>query len=119
MPLSKKRLLIVEDEYLVAMDLAEAVEQLGAEVTEIAGSLQQAMAAAVDDIDGALIDVQLGKEKSFPVVEKLSAAGIPFILMTGYDVSILPEDMRDHPRIAKPFSEPELRKVTREVLLQG
>ncbi len=118
MPLSRKRLLIVEDEYLVAMDLAYAVEELGAEVSEIAGSLEKAMMAADRDIDGALIDVQLGEEKSFPVIEKLAAAQIPFILMTGYHVSILPENMHHYPRIMKPFSDRELKRVTKEVLLE-
>ncbi|KHK89024.1 response regulator [Novosphingobium malaysiense] len=119
MPLAKKRLLIVEDEYLVAMDLAEAIEALGAVVACIAGDLKTAMAVAETDIDGALVDVQLGADKSFPLIDKLSAAGIPIILMTGYDFGVLPDRLRIHPRIAKPFSEAELRQVTLQVLLEA
>lgn len=117
-PLSSKRLLIVEDEYLVAMELAMAVEELGGEVAALAGRLSDAMEAAGQQIDGALVDVQLGSEKSFPLVEKLAAAQIPLILMTGYDPSVLPEDIRRHPRLAKPFVPAELERMARQVFLR-
>ena len=118
-PLSAKRLLIVEDEFLLAMELADAVEEMGAEIAALTGRLSEAMEAADALIDGALIDVQLGNEKSFPLVEKLNAAGIPLILMTGYDVNVLPEAMRQHPRLTKPFSPAQLEKISREVFLRS
>lgn len=116
-PLSHMRLLIVEDEYLVAMELADALEDLGADIAGVTGRLSEALEAADAVIDGALVDVQLGGDTSTALVEKLKAAGIPLILMTGYDSSVLPESMHQCPRIPKPFAPEQLERMTRKVFV--
>lgn len=118
-PLSGKRILIVEDEYLVAMELADEMEQLGAEIVALTGSLDEAMRAADDALDGALVDLQLGGDKAFAVAEKLRRARVPVILTTGYDVAGLPEGLRDCPRITKPFSPDQLRRMAEHVFVHG
>jgi CheY-like chemotaxis protein len=110
-PLRNKRLMVVEDEFLVATELAYALEEMGAEITAMTGHLAEAMKAADQQLDGALIDVQLGSEKSYPLVEKLSGAGVPFILITGYDTSALPEHMQELPRLDKPFAAEQLTQL--------
>jgi ActR/RegA family two-component response regulator len=110
-----KRLLIVEDEILVAMELGQTMEDMGAEIAATTGSLSEALEMAEMPLDGALVDVQLGEEKSFVLVEKLLAAGVPLILTTGYDVAVLPEHLRGCPRIAKPILPTRLEKLVQEV----
>jgi CheY-like chemotaxis protein len=80
------RILVVEDEGLVAMMIEDLLEDLGC---ELAGSLASVGAAlawieAGGDADGALLDVNLGGEPVFPVAEALRARGIPFAFATGY-----------------------------------
>ncbi|MEY8839454.1 response regulator [Cribrihabitans sp. XS_ASV171] len=101
----EKRILVVEDEYLVAADLSETLQELGATVVGPVSSVQEALAAVTSDqtLDGATLDVTLGQEKSFGVAEALQKRGVPFVLLTGYDDRSLPENLRDVPRCDKPF----------------
>lgn len=117
-PLAGLRVLIVEDEYLIAYQLAGAMEELGAEVADMAGSLQDAMEAADRPIDGALVDVHLNGEMSFPLIDKLNDSGVPFILMTGYDPSALPAPLISHPRVTKPFEPSQLQKIVRATFVR-
>ena len=87
-----KRILIVEDEYLIALDLAEGVRQLGCDVLGPVGRVDAAMdlVEAKPDIDAALLDVNLNGERVFPVADRLIARDVPVVLMTGYDESTIP-----------------------------
>ncbi|MCQ4190789.1 response regulator [Methylocystis suflitae] len=82
--LSGRRILIVEDEYIIAADLAQLLEGLGAKVGP-AGSVADALAliARQPAIDVALLDVTLGSEKIFPVADVLQARGVAFVFATG------------------------------------
>lgn len=113
--LSGKRLLIVEDEFFVAMELGQTMEDMGAEIVGIAGSLAEALEMADGVLDGALVDVQLRGEKSFPLVEKLLARDVPFILTTGYDEGVLPDSLRGCPRVAKPILPMQLQRLAEQV----
>lgn len=98
------RILIVEDEYYLAADLAAAVAATGAEVVGPVGTLADAEAAlAGGAIDRAVIDVNLHGAMSFPLAEKLEAAHIPYLIATGYSAESLPEKFRGKPRLEKPF----------------
>ena len=109
------RVLIVEDEYYLAADLAEALQARGARIVGPVGTFDEALAAvAADEIDMALLDMNLRGEMSFAVAERLAEAGIPFVIATGYSTESLPESLRDRPRVEKPF-RPE---VMRDVLAQ-
>ncbi len=76
--------LVVEDEAMIAFDLADALESFGWQVIGPVGTLTDALAAADDDaIDVAVLDINLGKGKSFEVAAKLNARNVPVIYLTG------------------------------------
>jgi DNA-binding NtrC family response regulator len=81
-------LLLVEDEYMIALDLAQWLEELGMRVIGPAGSVADALRlveANAEKIDGALLDINLRGERVYPVAEALVARGLPFAFTSGYD----------------------------------
>lgn len=103
------RVLVVEDEALVAFMIEDALNQLGHEVVGPVGKFDTAMKLAREEhFDAAILDVTITGGKIFPVVELLIARGIPFAISSGYADWSLPENLKGHPRLAKPFSEAEL-----------
>ncbi|MFN4142043.1 response regulator [Aestuariivirga sp.] len=106
------RVLIVEDEPIVAMQLQADLEDAGHAVVGPAQTLAQGLALADGDIDLALIDFSLGKDTSSPIADRLLSRGIPFAFTTGYsDVTILPEHLRNALRLKKPYREDEVLRV--------
>ena len=98
------RVLIVEDEYYLADDLARALEAGGHEVLGPVGTVEEAeQAVAEDGFDVAIIDMNLHGDNAFPVADRLKERGIPFVIATGYSSASLPERFADAPRIEKPF----------------
>jgi DNA-binding response OmpR family regulator len=103
-PLSGRRILLVEDELLIAMLLETALEDHGCVVVGPFGRLADAMRAAQSAaLDGALMDVNLSGERIFPVAEILAARSVPFLLLSGYGDKAVPDDRPDWPVISKPF----------------
>lgn len=104
-------ILIVEDEYIIALDLAQSLEELGATVIGPVASVAQALSiiSTRDKPHAAVLDVNLGNEKVFPVADELVARGIPFLFATGYDHWVIPEEYRAVPRCQKPI---DIRAVT-------
>ncbi|EQB17794.1 response regulator [Novosphingobium lindaniclasticum] len=86
MTLSHRRILVVEDEYMLAMDLRRDLEDAGAEVIGPEPSVARALSRIPSEtkIDAAVLDVNLGDEEAFPVADELTARGIPFVFATGY-----------------------------------
>lgn len=98
--------LLVEDEYLMASDLAAAFEVRGARVIGPAASVIQAI-ALIDEgprPDVAVLDVNLAGERVFAVADRLMQDGVPFVLTTGYDAAALPSRFENRPRLEKPIS---------------
>jgi DNA-binding response OmpR family regulator len=113
-PLAGRRVLIVEDRYLIASDVAEQVRSLGADVAGPSPSIAHAGAILdAEPVDVALLDIDLDGELVYPVAEMLDARGVPFIFLTGYDREHLPQPWRTHPRLAKPL---DLRELHDELL---
>jgi CheY-like chemotaxis protein len=107
------RMLVVEDEALVAMLIEDYLTELGLAVVEVAGTLDRGLALATDAgrvIDGAILDINLGTEKVFPVAAALADRGIPFVFATGYGIDGLGTDYAGYPVIAKPFRLEQLRQ---------
>lgn len=101
------RILVVEDEMLVAMSLEMALEGAGFEVVGPFGRLEQALDAARNgQMDAALLDVNVRGEPIFPVADILAARGIPYAFLTGYGREALPDRFCDSPVLSKPF-QPE------------
>lgn len=112
--LSGLHVLVVEDEYLMATDLAEALELDGADVVGPAASVRKAQALMDTGapIDIAVLDVNLAGEYVFAVADRLAAADVPFVFITGYDASLLPPRFGGCFRLEKPV---DLRAVIRTV----
>ena len=112
--LEGKRVLIVEDEGLVAMTAEMAVEDEGAVVVGPATTLEQGLALArAGGIDAAVLDVNLRGEKSYPIADVLVERGVPFVFATGYDGSGWNGQA---PELAKPYNEAALAAALRELL---
>ena len=95
--------LIVEDEEALAMVLATALEDAGYAVVGTAGSVHTALQTLSDrHVDLALLDVNLGRQKVFPVSDQLATMGIPFIFVTGCSMASLPMEHRGRPLLDKP-----------------
>jgi CheY-like chemotaxis protein len=85
--MTARRIMIVEDEALVAMMVEDLLNDLGCEVAGSFGAVGDALAWLDDQTalpDGAVLDVNIGGEMVFPVAERLRARGVPFVFATGY-----------------------------------
>src|SRR5579863_9662257 len=98
------RVLVVEDDGLVAMTLEDLIEDLGAEVAGSVGSVRDALAwlESGATFDAALLDVKLGAEFVFPVAEALTERGVAFAFSTGYGETPDPR-FREAPVLGKPI----------------
>ncbi|TPJ65728.1 response regulator [Mesorhizobium sp. B2-6-1] len=100
------RVLVVEDEWLIAEDTALVLRSAGYQVVGPAPSVAAALRlVGSDKIDMALLDIQLNGETSLPLAETLQAQGVPFALMTGFGARDLPAPFRDCKFVPKPATE--------------
>jgi CheY-like chemotaxis protein len=105
------RILLVEDEMLVAMMLEDMLEELGHELAGTAGRLDEALRMANElNPDLAILDVNLSGRHTFPVAEVLQRRDIPFAFATGYGAA-LPEPWNLRPALQKPFLMADLANV--------
>jgi CheY-like chemotaxis protein len=103
-PLAARRVLLVEDEPLVAMLIETALQQEGCIVLGPLERLAPALEAARSDvIDAAILDMDLAGENTRPVADALEARGIPFVFLTGYGADGLPPDKPHWRALGKPF----------------
>lgn len=111
-----KRVLIVEDDVLLALDLADMLHILGYEIAGQASRIDLAMTLAREGvIDFAVLDVNLAGTRSFPVADILRQRDIPFAFATGYGAEGLSADYRDVPRLEKPYAQDDLEQAIAEV----
>ncbi len=99
--LNGKRVLVVEDNYLLAMDLVDELEAANAVVVGPCVNLAEASLQVVHS-DLAILDVNLGGENTFHLADRLKALDVPYIFFTGYDKHVLPERFADDECISKP-----------------
>jgi CheY-like chemotaxis protein len=108
------RVLIVEDQMIIAMEIEDVLLELGCVVVGPIGTVDAALALARKEaLDAAILDVSLDDEKVFPVAEMLQARGIPFIFSTGYGEAALPEKWRTPLRLSKPFQRDQIETLMR------
>ncbi|HWK35319.1 response regulator [Sphingomonas sp.] len=108
-----QRILIVEDEPLIAMMLEDFLDALGKRAAGTADTVATALAAVeAGGFDGAIVDVHLrGGEVSWPVADALDAAGLPFVIVTGGSNDSIVDRHRDRPALAKPFTMESVQQV--------
>jgi two-component SAPR family response regulator len=119
-PFAGRRLLIVEDELLIALELQHIVEQLGGTVVGPAGSVERALQLLSDITpDAALLDANLRGNRVTPVAQACRDRSVPFAVVTGYGRLELDEPLlQSAPRVRKPFDRHAIRKVV-ATLLEG
>ena len=110
--LNGKAILLVEDEFLLALQLEDLVQSSGGVVRGPYCSLDDAMKAAQrQDFDFAILDINLSGTMVFPLADQLLAGGIPFLFLTGYSLGNLPERFHPVTRLNKPC-DPDLLIAT-------
>ncbi|AYD65934.1 MAG TPA: response regulator [Achromobacter sp.] len=111
LPLSACKLLIVEDEYVIAETLAEALREVGAEIVGMIGWLDEATRFAdthAGQFNCAVVDINLHGTLSYPLIDALTAQGVHVVLLTGFGVEALEACYREFPRCEKPFNQARL-----------
>ena len=110
--LSGRRVLVVEDEFLVLILIEEILADLGCTSVSSAPSIRKALALIeAQPFDVAMLDVNLGGERSFRIADELATRGVPFLFATGYGSLGLPDAHRSRPVVSKPFRLHELRNA--------
>lgn len=111
--LKNHRILVVEDDYMIAESLKQDLQSLGAEVIGPVSSVEQAIAciAQAPWLDAAVLDINLGSEMVFPVANDLSRRAIPFVFLTGYNRSAVAARYADVPVFEKPVEPVTLAKT--------
>jgi CheY-like chemotaxis protein len=116
-PFSGRRVLLVEDEMIVAWLLEDMLADLGCAVVGPAANVNQALAMIdAEAIDVAVLDVNLNGKMSYPIADALAARGVPFVFSTGYDKDSLLDGYRTFPVLQKPFHRSELVDTLAELL---
>ena len=111
------RVLIVEDEIVVALFLEDLLAEFGYEVAGIASHLDDAMTRA-PDYDLALLDVHLNGRNVFEFADRLAARGTPFVFATGYGARGIPDRHCARPVLQKPFLPDDLKRALAEVVAE-
>lgn len=106
LPFDRRRILVVEDEYLLADELTIELTDRGATVLGPASNVRDALflIEAEDAVDGAILDVNLSGEPVYAVADSLMHRGIPILFTTGYDAAALPDRFGGVPRCEKPVN---------------
>lgn len=114
-----RRILVVEDEYMIAEEIASVLSDAGAvalgPVPRVDNALR--LIASESRIDGALLDVTLHNQAVWPVVDVLLARHVPLVLATGYDARGIPQAYVRLPRQEKPTTGQELTRALAKVLV--
>jgi DNA-binding response OmpR family regulator len=108
--LDGRRILLVEDSPVVAAACEDMLRDMGCVVIGPATNMAAALQMAADEqVDGAIVDLNIRGGKAFPVLRILGDRGVPFLIASGYADWTMPDEWQDCPRMAKPYSPSLLR----------
>jgi DNA-binding response OmpR family regulator len=111
------KVLIVEDEPIVAFEIEDILREAGFEIVGCMGSLNKALATLKNtNCDIAVLDANLRGDSAAPVAIVLRERGTPFLFVSGYECAYLPEGFRDVPLLSKPFEPNELITTVTQLL---
>ncbi|MCG2633196.1 response regulator [Bradyrhizobium sp. WYCCWR 13023] len=114
---SGSSVLLVEDEVLIRMMIADMLDELGHKVVAEAGSIDEALRLAANvDADFAVLDVSLAGERVTPVADLLIARNLPFFFASGYGSNGLPDGYQHHAALQKPFQMQSLAEMIENML---
>lgn len=116
------RVLVLEDEALLSMMLEDTLVDLGCRVVGPFLHMEEAMdelRRSRADIDFGILDVNIAGQRSFPLAQAMTEAGVPFVFVTGYDEQGVDEPWRAWPAVRKPFSGAELRHALSRAVSAG
>jgi len=106
----KPRILVLEDNYLTADALCELVRNCGCDVAGAVGRVETAIAFLEDrEIDGAIVDINLHGNPSFPVCRELQRRNVPFFFVSGYGEPVIPDAFRQSRLLSKPVGQHDLK----------
>ena len=109
------RILILEDEFMVALELSHILRDFGVEVVGPTGRAGDALKRLERErVDAALLDINLSRGNSLDVARALMESDVPFAFVTGYQTMSLPEPLDTIPRIIKPAAKERLRTLIEE-----
>lgn len=119
--LAGRRVLVVEDEYFLAQDLARALVRLGAEVAGPVPTREDALARLQEGerLDAAVLDINLRGQTCYDIADALLARGVPFVFATGYGRAVLPPAYGDIPLWEKPFDPDRLVRALPQIARGG
>ncbi|RIA47690.1 response regulator [Dichotomicrobium thermohalophilum] len=102
--LAGRRILVAEDEYLIAMELRQEVEKTGAEILGPTASIDETLhlLRTAGSVDAALLDINLGGEMAYPVADALLERGIPIIFISGFGREGISDKYATAPLLDKP-----------------
>lgn len=111
------KVLIVEDEPIVAFEIENVLQEAGFEIVGCMGSLNKALAALKNtDCDIAVLDANLRGDSAAPLAAALRERGTPFLFVSGYECTYLPQAFLDVPLLPKPFEPRELITTVAQLL---
>ncbi len=115
LPLSGRRILVVEDEYLIAIEMERWLQEAGAEVAGPVPDTERALALIeTEALDAAVLDVHLNGEPAYVVADRLTERGVPYLFATGEVRIAEGSDYCSHAILGKPILDEELlRAVSR------
>ncbi|MBA3512417.1 response regulator [Sphingomonas sp.] len=109
--LAGRRILVIEDSPVVAEAADDMLRDMGCVVVGPATTMAPALEMAGEEqLDAAIVDINIRGGKAYPALRILHSRGIPFLLTSGYADWTLPEEWQDRPRLAKPYTPNQLRE---------
>lgn len=116
-PATRPRILVVEDEWLIAADFEEALNRAGYDVVGPVATAEDARALIEEvSLAGALLDIHLSDGTSFSLASRLKELRVPYVYVTGYDAQDLPEPIRRHQMVNKPVPDGALERLVAELV---
>jgi CheY-like chemotaxis protein len=112
------RVLVIEDESMVAMLLQDMLAEIGCEVIGVVSRFNDAVEKAKSlAFDIAVLDINLNGRYTFPIADLLAERGVAFVVATGYGTTSLPESVQRVPILPKPFRQRDLKRALRAALI--
>jgi DNA-binding response OmpR family regulator len=113
------KILIVDDEPLITAMLEDWLSELGHDVVGPAHNLAKALELAKSEMDAAIVDVSLGKDNAYPLVEALMARGLPLALATGHGQDGIDPRYRTQSTLRKPFDFAAFQRTIKDIMARS